>query len=664
MVGDPSGSRQRVFFFFSAALTLPALAVALIIAPLYSAAAEPGDLALAEPIDSAPRASFSFDPPDLELDEEIEAGYHSWVEGRRIGDSAKADYGLGLILAAMKRLGISSLDDLSGIAIGLGRAELERSRISAALELSSDALKLGPRDYRAFLFAARANFARDRFDLKTPAALLWDCARAIAEDESELLRFGADYLGLFFLALALSFGLMALIFLAQRWRAPVSEFLSLIAPGAVGSKSARLAALALIVLALALAGWIMAGLLALIALWPASSRAHRIFFLLFFALAWSAPALVGSLAHLKLSAFSSDRAALHEIASGNWDQKTKERIEDLLARRPSDPVVLFAAGSLASRSGEPARALELFEKALSAPTPSGQFSSRALTYIGNLYFSAGEPARAVEYYRKATEADPENLLAVFNLSNALLELIGEEKEAARVYQMALEIDKGGVARLSELGATPAESIEYLRLRPDEINLLDAVDGLSAERLTETLWSVWFAPFSLAGYRLILIALTLLLLARVALASRADRSHQICHGCGAGYVRLDEDKFPSDNCSDCALTIGGSSSSIETSAREAQRAKMARHIRAQSRAARWGDIVYPGLGRVYAGLIGSGALFLFISTSFAIAIFREFARLADFGALLDPVGAALLSWPLFLSALIFWFLSWTVFRKSY
>ncbi|NKB56767.1 MAG: tetratricopeptide repeat protein [Alphaproteobacteria bacterium] len=115
------------------------------------------------------------------------------------------------------------------------------------------------------------------------------------------------------------------------------------------------------------------------------------------------------------------------------------KYREILSETPGHADSLHMLGVIASASGEPQEAFELFGKAVSASPSNAQF-------LNNLGVSARATERldaALAAFRAAVDTDPELLDAQYNLGNTLLDM-GQGEAAVAQYRCVLDQDPANI----------------------------------------------------------------------------------------------------------------------------------------------------------------------------------------------------------------------------
>ena len=110
------------------------------------------------------------------------------------------------------------------------------------------------------------------------------------------------------------------------------------------------------------------------------------------------------------------------------------------------PGTLYRLGTLLSKSGQPARAKAVFERALALDPELAEASND----LGALLAQDGDLARAMERFREALRANPDYPDALNNLGYALL-LSGRRVEARELYERALALQPDFPEALNNVG---------------------------------------------------------------------------------------------------------------------------------------------------------------------------------------------------------------------
>jgi aspartate beta-hydroxylase len=140
-------------------------------------------------------------------------------------------------------------------------------------------------------------------------------------------------------------------------------------------------------------------------------------------------------------------------------------IDAALARAPDHPLVLNAAGGYLQRSGDPARARDLFERAVAA---DGKSKVLWLNLAGACR-ALGDSRIESDALERALSIDPRYVLALLQKGD-LLERLDQEKNAALAYEAALDCIASGIATPAQAGALLAHAqsvVQNNRLRLEE-----------------------------------------------------------------------------------------------------------------------------------------------------------------------------------------------------
>jgi len=191
--------------------------------------------------------------------------------------------------------------------------------------------------------------------------------------------------------------------------------------------------------------------------------------------------------------------------------------------RPNFPDTLAAIGYYYRETGDTARAVEYFEKALAidprnwpahnfygttlfrqgkyeealrhfqATMESNPFNSQGLTNIGVIEFARGKLGKAKEYFERAVESNPRYAKAHFNL--ALIEAReGRPREAARHYESCLAVTPDDPVAMGNLAWLYATSpVDGLRNGPRALELaqeLEKLAGAPSARMFDILASAY------------------------------------------------------------------------------------------------------------------------------------------------------------------------------
>jgi aspartate beta-hydroxylase len=124
--------------------------------------------------------------------------------------------------------------------------------------------------------------------------------------------------------------------------------------------------------------------------------------------------------------------AIDRVSRSQPPVEALKLVEMALVRAPQQPIVLNAAGGHLFRTGNAARARELFERALASDA-----NSKVLwTNLAAVCRALGDPQAESEALDKALALEPRYVLALLQKGD-LLERLGKPKAAAMVYEGAL-----------------------------------------------------------------------------------------------------------------------------------------------------------------------------------------------------------------------------------
>lgn len=207
------------------------------------------------------------------------------------------------------------------------------------------------------------------------------------------------------------------------------------------------------------------------------------------------------------------------------------------------PEEAYALGLRARWSGDGRKAALYLEKAVQ----QGLSSPDLFVALGNARLLHGDPLSAVQAYQKALDADPQHLLAMFNLSQVYLNLA--DPKATEVRNRAGDINVRAVNRL----AAYAQATGLLVVDPEVPRaLLSATaddDGEHARAVAQQ-WR-WFGG---ATPRLAVLPAALLVLGWLIYLSRSHRADDYAHACnrcGEPACLLCERSLPNTSlCAEC------------------------------------------------------------------------------------------------------------------
>ncbi|MDR3366067.1 MAG: DUF5107 domain-containing protein [Prevotellaceae bacterium] len=197
--------------------------------------------------------------------------------------------------------------------------------------------------------------------------------------------------------------------------------------------------------------------------------------------------------------------ALDYAAAGLYEEATQLLSCVVAGRSQAYPMVYYALGYFASRSGSEAKAAEYYRQASTMP-PDGCFPNRveevnilkdairvqpsdayARYYLGNFWYAARQYDEATlcwEASRKHNDKFPSTLR---NLALAYYNKHNRKSEARRLLEAAFELDKANARLLMELdqlykkmGTPPDVRLALLEKHP---SLVEQRDDLSIERIT-------------------------------------------------------------------------------------------------------------------------------------------------------------------------------------
>jgi aspartate beta-hydroxylase len=126
-------------------------------------------------------------------------------------------------------------------------------------------------------------------------------------------------------------------------------------------------------------------------------------------------------------------SAIEQVSTGQPPETALKLVEMALTRAPQQPLVLNAAGGYMFRTGNAARARELFEQAAAADG-----TSKVLWLnLANACRALGDGSSALQALDKSLAIDPRYVLALLCRAE-LLEARGEDKKAFFFYEAALD----------------------------------------------------------------------------------------------------------------------------------------------------------------------------------------------------------------------------------
>jgi aspartate beta-hydroxylase len=175
--------------------------------------------------------------------------------------------------------------------------------------------------------------------------------------------------------------------------------------------------------------------------------------------------------------------AILQVSSTRPAAEAQKLVEMALVRAPDHPLILNSAGLYLQRTGNPAKARELYERALVADGKSKILWLNLATACRSLGDTTAEGA-ALE---KALTLEPRYVAALLQKGD-LLERLGNPKAAVRVFQAALDSTPPGIqlpqqmatalAHAGEAIAANARSLEeFLEKEMAEVRLRHAGDDL-------------------------------------------------------------------------------------------------------------------------------------------------------------------------------------------
>jgi tetratricopeptide (TPR) repeat protein len=152
------------------------------------------------------------------------------------------------------------------------------------------------------------------------------------------------------------------------------------------------------------------------------------------------------------------RVALLHLYAGP-EEKYAEALRlgrDLLQRYPGNPDLYFATAHAASELGRASEALEIARRMARNMAEgrrhfSPDLSARYNQLMGKIYMDQGEFAPAVEFFQRAIQAATPSryrwvTVWAWTRSGMIHDLQGEREEAVRRYRKALAVDTEGIAR--------------------------------------------------------------------------------------------------------------------------------------------------------------------------------------------------------------------------
>ena len=188
--------------------------------------------------------------------------------------------------------------------------------------------------------------------------------------------------------------------------------------------------------------------------------------------------------HRRTILWASVGGVVVSLAALNWQQqrmwhRSESLWQHVLAVDPDNAFAYHSLGRIRQRSGRPAEAIPLFEKALAATVP--YLSSRI--NLANSYLEIGAAAQAEREYRGVIADFPDSPVG-YNGLGVCYALRGRPHEAVAQFKHALEIDPNyhnayaGIAKaLEDSGELEGASEAYVTAVGHEPRNLDDWDGL-------------------------------------------------------------------------------------------------------------------------------------------------------------------------------------------
>jgi tetratricopeptide (TPR) repeat protein len=490
--------------------------------------------------------------------------------------------------------------DFSPLAMRLVAASKEQLNPSAALTLAELAVAAAPNDARAHAQVVAAAFS----GLHSPGKAvlgLWSYMRAGLTDPwvqvglSLRLWVVISVAGLLVAAAIIVSGLIYFFPLfIHDVRDKFSTNIRTFTPAAV------------LVLCLFMLAWLGGGLILFILLPAAGMIAYmplraRLALVTGLVLALGIfPALDGV---SKMSGESGERAwALYRVLHGDSGAELAQELKERFAS--DDYKGLHARALVARRDGNFADAEKLLGKSLDNGGDAGLIHFE----LGSLKLLQGELDAAVEQLAEASRYRPEDWMLWYNLNGIHLARL-DLASAARTLNVARRIDPDAVERHQALtgeaaaGGTQAFSRQF----PSSWVTAELCRGFAApySEWVESLWAVLGVSARVVrpGYVMIFMALILLVAQSVQKKNLTSR----CDSCGSLKCFSCHTVAPnSDVCGGClALT---KRDNVDETFRQRLRFQITRWSVKTSKAARWGEILFPGWSNyLYKG--GFAALLL-------------------------------------------------------
>lgn len=186
------------------------------------------------------------------------------------------------------------------------------------------------------------------------------------------------------------------------------------------------------------------------------------------------------------------------LASQGNSRAAASELERAAALAPSNPLPFTALGRLYALSGEPDKALAVFDRALKVDARYAP----ALAERGDIYFKRNDYSRAAADYEQAVQLMPRDAMNAYKLGGAY-QLMGKLDLAERQYRRAIELDARFAPALNNLAAMSAERRQNLDAALDWAKRAVAADPDMAE-FHDTLGSVYLARgdagAAIAAYR--------------------------------------------------------------------------------------------------------------------------------------------------------------------
>jgi tetratricopeptide (TPR) repeat protein/TM2 domain-containing membrane protein YozV len=595
---------------------------------------------------------------DLEGNTKLGRAVQSWIRAIETDDEPEIFSEGNTIEALMKSLGTNNLFSVSDLAIAIGREELRLGRSKGALLISEHAIRFAPDNPSAHFFRAKVLLNTDKSRIQEIVASLAKGAEAMLGDNIRRGRFLSQLAGNIFLATMLAFMLTFLAQLANKKNALFADIAAFF-PGRDEPKKRLVIGALVLVAPLALGGWLFFLICIPLFLWPYQNRTENLVTLLFAMVIIASPFTFAFMARGMVQGSAKTYSALSNLSKGNWDFETKRIIEEEHKRLPNDNTITFALGLIHELRGDKNSAIKTYDILLAR----NKNDIRALINKGNTYFRAREFKKAKDIYLKAAKQDKKSVHARFNLSSVYAELV-DTKMSEDAYREARAIDSDMTVRFGQMSSSEdgaAKIIDFPITKNDLARYEDALQR-ETEKVSGTLWRVYFGSLSEQLFRNLALTFLMLLLAS-ALVWRQRISHQNCVSCGAAFKPPVNLGTETPVCNQCVAVKVRTKGAISSAKKDKKRMDIGMFKDNRSIIAATIDRLLPGVGRSYYGYPAYGLLFTLITSLLLVFLFSALSEEITGGTGIDRDTLAR-HLGLFIVIPLYWFVMNTFLRKTF